>query len=201
MKGCSRFLASASLLFFVISAVVALLLVNIRTYLLSPETYVQVLDEAGVYDDLPAIAADQLRFSLTADPCPEDPSFCEDGGALADPEAGQDGPPGYFANLPEGAWEEVLSKLIDPAWLESQFESALEQVFSILTGEPAADAIVISLVELQNRVNGEAGYQAVLSVIEAQPDCTPEQIQTLSQIVMSGGMSDAMLNCRPPEDV
>ena len=201
MKGCARFLAAICLALFVVSAVIALLLVNIRSYFLSPETFSQAFGDAGVYEELPEIAADQLLYGMTFNPCLEDPALCEGEGAGTRSIGDQGGMPSYFANLPEGVWESILTELIDPSWLEEQTESILEQVFSILTEESPTDAIVISMVDLKDRIHGDGGYQAVLNALQAQPDCTVEQMQVLTQAFASQGLSDTVLNCRPPADV
>ncbi len=198
MKGCTRSLATLSLILLILSAVVALFLVNMRLFLFSPEVYASALSDEGVYDRLPAIVADQLGYSLTYNPCEEDPSVCEGEGPV---EAGTGGPPAYFANLPEGAWESILSELIDPGWLQDQTESVLDQLFGILTGETSSDAIILSFTEVRDRIKGDAGVTAVLSVIEAQPPCTTEQLNELGQIVLEAGTSDIVLNCNPPDDV
>lgn len=202
MKGCARILAAICLVLFIVSAVIALLLVNIRFHLLSPETYSQAFSDAGVYEKLPGLAADQLLYGMAFNPCLADPSQCEGEGTEAGtPGVGEGGPPGYFSNLPEDVWGSILSDLIDPSWLEAQTESVMEQVFSILTEGSTQESIVLSLVEIKDRVRGEGGYRAVLNAIQAQPDCTLEQMLEITEAFASQGLSDSVLICRPSEDV
>jgi hypothetical protein len=201
MKGCAKFLAAICLLLFILSATLTLLFVNVRLYLLTEGIYIRALREAGVFEKLPAIVADQLRYGMKYNPCLEDPSLCEGEGAPEGFNQGQGGPPSYFANLPEEAWEEVLRTMVDPAWVESQVETVLNQVFSLLTEEHAQSAIAISMNEIKDRIGGGEGYQAVVEVIDAQPGCTPDQLLDLTEAIAHEGLSDIIVQCRPPGDL
>jgi hypothetical protein len=201
MKGCARVLATISLLLFIVTATVALTLINVRLYLLSPETYSQALNLEGIYDELPTIAGDQLRYSLSLNPCLEDPEVCEGEGLSDIPEDGGAGPPGYFKNLPEQVWEGVITALIDASWVEDQIEDVLSQIFAFLVEETPSDAIVISLEGIKDRIDGEAAYQAIVNVMSAQPACTAEQIAALTHTFASDGLNGAMIQCNPPQEV
>jgi hypothetical protein len=201
MKGCLKILAAICLMLFILNATLTLLFMDVRLYLLSEEIYMRALLEAGIFEKLPAIVADQLRFGLTYNPCLEDPSLCEGEGSPGNLGQSQGGPPSYFANLSEEVWEEMLRSLIDPIWVESQVESVLNQVFSLLIEEPTQNTIVISMIEIKDRIGGDAGYQAVAEVINSQPDCTPDQLLELTEAIAGEGLSDIVVQCRPPEDL
>ncbi len=201
MKGCARILAGIALLLFVISAALTIMVLNVRLFLLAPETYSEAFRQEGVYQELPALAADQMLFSMTYNPCQEDPSRCEGEGPSEQPESLEGGLPGYFANLPEQSWETVISALVDPLWLEEQTEAVLAQIFGLYTGEGIPDSIVISLQEIKDRVDSDAGYNAILEVMQAQPDCTLEQVAELTQVLITRGLSDAIIRCNPPAEL
>jgi hypothetical protein len=201
MKGCAKFLAAICLILFILSATLTLLFVNVHQYLLSEGIYIRALREAGVFEKLPAIISNQMRYAMTNDPCLEDPSLCEAEGPSDDLNQGQGGPPTFLANLPEDVWEKALRNLIDPTWVETQVESVLSQVFLLFTEEPAQDVIVISMIEIKDRISGGAGYQTLTEVIEAQPDCNPEQLFELTEAIASEGLADIVMDCRPPEEL
>ncbi len=201
MKGCARFLASVALLLFIVSGALAVIFINMRLFLLVPQTYSAALNEEGVYEELPAIIADQLIYGMTYNPCLEDPDACE-GEEPAQPslENGA-GVPGYFADLSADDWETMLEALIDPIWIQEQIEQVLDQVFSLLTGDLETGSIVISFETIKSRIEGGAGYDALLEVMQAQPECTPEQLEEISKAILSNALSDSIIQCYLPEDI
>ena len=201
MKGCARVLATISLFLFILTATIALILINVRLHLLSPQTYTQALDLEGVYDELPALAADQLRYSMSFNPCLEDSELCSGEDPPNNSEEEGSGLPGYFTNLPEQVWEGVISGFIDASWVEDQIETVLDQAFSILTEETPNDVIAISLEGIKDRIQGETGFQAIEDVIQAQPACTLDQLNALTQALTSNGLNDAIVQCNPPQEL
>lgn len=201
MKGCARVLATISLFLFVLTATLAIILINVRQHLLSPQTYSQALDLEGVYDELPALVADQLRYSISFNPCLEDSELCDGGGPPENSEEGGSGFPGYFVAFPEQVWEGVISALIETSWMEDQIEAVLDQVFSILTEETPSDVIAISLEGINDRMQGETGFQVIIDVINTQPACTSDQLNVLTQAFTSDGLIDAMIQCKPPQEL
>jgi hypothetical protein len=200
MRGCARFIAFVGLLLFVISAVSSVLLLNARDYLLSPETYTQGLREAQVYDQLPAALADQMRYGNSNNPCLEDPDLCGDeAGSETIEDNSLEGMPRYFSSLPDEVWEAVIVQLLDPSWLEAQGSSVLDQIFTLLTEGPRDQQIFISFTGIKERVKSEAGYKAVLEVLQAQPDCSSDQLLELIQSITSGAINEVELFCNPGE--
>src|SRR3990172_12761275 len=56
----AKFIAFILAVLFVVTAVIALPLFNVGLHLFSPGVYKRALDQQGIYDRLPAIAAEQL---------------------------------------------------------------------------------------------------------------------------------------------
>jgi hypothetical protein len=75
--GVARFIALIFAIAFVITAVIALVLVNIDRSLLSPVTYKSALAAQQVYERLPRIIAEQLVTSINYNPCLANPLMCE----------------------------------------------------------------------------------------------------------------------------
>jgi hypothetical protein len=106
------------------------------------------------------------------------------------------GPPPFMKSLTVSDWETVISTLFLTDKLKAMTENLLDQVFAYLNGQQ--DTVKVSLVDLKSHINSQAGMDAILEVIRAQPACTPPQIEEMQAALDSG--QGEMLLCRPPED-
>ena len=114
----------------------------------------------------------------------------------ADPQSGTGGPsgmPSFFQNLTAADYQAILTILLPPADLKTMAESTLDQLFAYLNGE--TDTVTVSLVQLKERLAGQAGTDLIMQLINAQPACTDQE---LSQI--NSGVSEGPIFCKPPED-
>ncbi len=184
----AKFIAFVLAALFVVTTVIALPLFNVGLHLFSPGLYKRALDQQGIYDRLPAIAAEQLYTQAHyAGPA------LEAGGEAPDPGSG---PPSTFENLTQAGWEQFLSTLLPPEWLKAQTEGALDQVFAILGSTGPAQKVAISLVELKTHVTGEAGANAFLQLVRAQPPCSQDEVRKWA----TEGATE-LPTCKPPDDV
>ncbi|MBI4770940.1 MAG: hypothetical protein HY784_11175 [Chloroflexi bacterium] len=83
--------------------------------------------------------------------------------------------------------------LLPPDWLKTTTDSFLDQLFAALNATEGPATITLSLVDLKQRIGGEAGVNAVLTVIHAQPPCTAGEMPT------PGEEFTDMPTCRPPD--
>ena len=196
MRTCGRFVAGVFAFFFIVSASLTLLLYNLDATMLNSETYKMALIEEDIYARLPGFVGQQIQYGMTYNPCLESPDQCEDDSGPENPEAG---PPAYFRILSDDDWEHLIATLLEPEWLQTTVESVLDQVFENLNSDAPSEPISISLVELKAKLGGPVGYQALLALLEKQPECTPEQILQLSEAQLFGGEMDDFLLCNPPE--
>jgi hypothetical protein len=183
---------------FVISALIASLLFNMQNHFLNPETYKAVMDEQDIYNRLPAILARQITYSMSYDPCSENPEQCE-GEARGEDEEG--GPPTYLKNLSQEDWELILSKILTPEWTQSQAESIFEQFFAFLVSGEEKLTMTISLVELKANLTGQDGMQIIEILVNAQPPCTETLLDTFVNMIEGDFSPDQVLMCRPPEEI
>src|SRR3990172_6334593 len=74
----SKALAVVAAVIFILAAVLLLPLVNLPHTLLQAETYKRLLRANGAYEQLPALAAEQIPAitGLLAEPCQDDPVRC-----------------------------------------------------------------------------------------------------------------------------
>ncbi len=196
MRTCGRLIAGVFAFLFIVSATITLLLYNLDASLLKSETYKLALIEEDIYARVPGFVGQQITYGMSYNPCLESPDQCEDDSGPENPEAG---PPAYFRILSEDDWEHLISTLLEPEWLQTTVESVLDQVFDNLNSNTPPEPISISLAELKAKLTGEVGYQTLLTLLEKQPECTPEQILQLSEAQLFDGEMDDFLLCNPPE--
>ncbi len=242
---------------FILSAPIALLLLNIQWQLLQSGIYKRALAEQNVYGRLPAMVAETLTGSFVFNPCEANPDDerCKQEGP-ADPReqmlypvftttspqlrtclrqvlgaeafaalsagkrvatAGESlkikpcikqyglpaqvrnpggGAPLYLFMLERSDWEAILTALLPADWFQAQTESVLDQLFAYLDFK--TDSVRVSLIELKERLHGDAGTVLITRILRAQPPCTPEQLARLARA--GANIGDIQL-CRPPDAV
>jgi len=103
--------------------------------------------------------------------------------------------PSFMKNLTAKDWETILSDLLPPEGVQAIMEQSLDQVFAYLNGE--SDRAVLSMIESKDRLSGEAGVNAVLQILTAQPACSEEQIRQLFTGISPGEETKPFM-CKPP---
>jgi hypothetical protein len=198
LGSCSKTIAAGFVIMFIISALSALILFNLQSHYLDPQTFKTVLDEQEVYDRLPAFLAEQIAYSMTYNPCLDNPAECE-GEDSGDDE--NNGPPPYLKNLETEDWERMFSIILTPEWTKSQSESVLDQFFNFLNSDEQKLTITISLVGLKENLTGQKGMEFIRILIEAQPPCTETFLSLIIEAAAGDFSPDQLLLCRPPDRV
>lgn len=197
LKGIGKLIAVLLAGLFVLVTSLGLLLVSLEGQLLDPDFYLDALEDQGIYDRLPGIAAEQLTYSLGSDPCLANPESCEgEGQALPQPGGGA---PSYFQVLTKNDWELLIAGLLPPDWLKGQVQSVIGQTFDYLETGAGEASITLSMLELKDSLSGEAGINAISHLLEAQPDCSSDQLIEMTRILQgSGAPGNDFLGCNPP---
>src|SRR5574340_246743 len=80
MRGClellTKFLAIIASIFFVLTAVIALVLFNLESRVFDADTYKQALLDQNIYERMPAILGEVLSSSASLNPCASNPITC-----------------------------------------------------------------------------------------------------------------------------
>ena len=92
-------------------------------------------------------------------------------------------------NLTAKDWENFILAIIPPQELEKISEETLDQIFEYLNGN--SDSAHISFKKIKKRLASEEGVDAVMLLIEAQPDCTSADLMKIAQ--------QEITLCKPPE--
>jgi hypothetical protein len=201
LRVIAKSLAIFLIVLFVITALLALSLSTAGWRLFGPNLYKRALAKEDIYARVPALAGEQILYSLNYNPCAEDPDCVEgergdqDGGRvgeLLDP----DTTPFFLSNLAQEDFESIIADMAPSPWLQEQTESVIDQVFAYLNSGDELE-IIVSLAAFKERLTGEEGTRAFMRVAMAQPLCTPEQ----AEIIASDEdiAPEDMPICRPSE--
>ena len=79
----AQLLAGVFSVLFVVTAVLVMLLISVDRALLNADTYKRALAENGIYERMPALAAEQLGAMevFLSNPCADNPLICRIDGA------------------------------------------------------------------------------------------------------------------------
>jgi hypothetical protein len=90
--------------------------------------------------------------------------------------------------------EAILSQLLPPLELKTLSENTLTDVFAYLKGQ--RDTAGISLINLKHHLSGPEGDEIILGIIRSQPECTPEQILTMTEDLLN---NQVVTLCKLPD--
>jgi hypothetical protein len=157
----------------VISGVAGLLLFNIERQAFSAETFQQAFERQNLYARMPAILAGALQTSIAQN-------------GNTDP---------FLTTLSPVELEAAITDLLPPEDLKALSDETLDSVFSYLNDE--TDSVSVSLLPIKSRLAGPAGAELVTRIINAQPDCTLDQLLQMGMGFFSGDIA----LCKPPAEM
>jgi len=175
MKEIGKILAGICAVLFVISSATALLLFNIEQKAFSPKTFKQAFKEEGLYAQTPSLIASVLA---------ESPNLSGTTSALLS-----------LLNKDELAL--VISSLLPPEEIEMVTNDTLDSSFAFLDGK--TDTVALSLIPFKTNMAGEGGVRAFTQILQAQPDCTLEQLFQIGAGLLSS--NPTLMMCNPPPDI
>jgi len=106
------------------------------------------------------------------------------------------GAPAYMSKLTASDWETILSNILPPDDLKTMTEQVFDQIFAYMNGD--VDSARLSMIAFKTRLARPEGIRAVLTLMNAQPPCTQEQ---LDQMTASPPQDQQKFEiCNPPAD-
>jgi len=175
MTDRKRILAGVCAFLFVVSGFAAILLANAERKAFSPETYKQAFKQQGLYDDAAGVFTGTVM------------TYAEEADSIL----------GLISVLDRNELEVVISALLPPAELETVTDGFLDSVFNYL--DMQTDSVTISLRSIKQNLAGEGGARAISQILQAQPDCTAEQLLQMGMDALSS--DQGMILCKPPEEM
>jgi hypothetical protein len=173
MEQLRKFLAGICAILFVFSGVAALLLFNIERQAFTSTTYKQAFEDQNLYQRMPEILANTL-YTANSENANTDP---------------------YLKSLTVEDWQSTIMTLLPPQDLKALTDNTLDSVFDYLNGK--TNSAVISLLPLKLQLAGPSGVEVVNQILQAQPDCTTEQLLQLGLGLLNGDVG----LCNPPAEL
>lgn len=164
LRFLARLLAVVLAAAFVMATVVAVFVRPMGTQMLAPQTYKEVLREQQVAERVPELAAEAIAKAVAA------------ARRQAGPEAG-DGSVDFGAFL-SGFSAADLQSLIGatlPAdYVRGLLDGAIDQFFGYVNSQAAQPSVVVSFVDLKQRLAGGVLEDAYVKVLQSKPPCGPD---------------------------
>jgi hypothetical protein len=173
MTDIKKIAAILCALLFVITATAAIFLFNIQWRAFSAETYKAAFERLNLYERMPAILANALYASTIQN-------------GNTDP---------FLQVMTVEDWEVSIASLLPPEELKVLSEGTIDSLFSYLNNE--TDSVVIPLEPIKRQLAGPQGAAVVMSIIQAQPECTAQQLLQIGLGLFTGDIA----LCRPPEEM
>ncbi|HEY5904121.1 MAG TPA: hypothetical protein VIU39_16330 [Anaerolineales bacterium] len=170
MSTLRKIFAAVFAALFVITAPLTLLLFHLERGAFALRTYQVALARQGFYERVPALLTDSLSAPLDALPF-------------------------SIRGLGREERETLVSRILPPEISREMTDQALASVLGYLSSE--TDSAAVDMTPLKERISGEAGTQAVMDLVRAQPACSLAEIGNMANALLTGGQLSL---CNPPQD-
>ena len=171
LKRQLEILALITAILFVLATPVAFTVYSLERSVFDANLYIQAMDEENIYQQLP------LSMAQTFVQASQRPGS---GNLLS-----------IFRNLSVEQWQGLIVQILPPHVLRVLMVDSVTQVMGFLNGE-RSDAIV-SLAILKTHLQSPEGSNAINLLLEAQPDCTVEQLTSMALNPQTFAL------CNPPD--
>ncbi len=185
MKSCLNsiftLLAALCAILFVLVASLSLWVFVSERMLVSASTYKQAMRNQNIYNRLPALIAGEIVYQDQHNT------------------SGKGLPP-ELKRLSQANWQTLITDLTTPESLQVQAESVIDQFIAYLNSSNATFQPKISLADFKQKLQTQAGYDAVLQIINAQPVCTTQDWEKIVNDVQTAQFENLPF-CRPPAEM
>jgi hypothetical protein len=184
---------------FILISFTSILLLSFDSQLFNQDFYLKVFSSEDFFDRLPEVAAVQIQYAIGSNPCLENPDLCDDEGDQITSSSG--GPPSYFQALSQNDWELLLRGILPPEWLEDKLMEVTGNLIQSVDTGKGDIAVAFSLADLKERLGGPDGVDAIVQVLDAQPECSKDDLLMMTRILEGKEDPGAdFLSCRPTDD-
>jgi len=149
----SSVVAVISTLMFVLIFSMAFPIYSLSGSMLNSRLYAHALESQDVYDRFPELFGQQMAFWIQE--LKSDVFLMEL----------------FFPNIQQSDWELIAERVITREWAQAQTENMLDQVFDYAHLDRSPLTLIVSFVDVKERLGGQVGYDAYLEITNAKPDC------------------------------
>jgi hypothetical protein len=174
MDSLKKILGILFAILFIATAVPALIFFNFDRRAFTAETYQKAFANADFYNKLPVVMAEAMLSASTD----------------------QSKLPVVMRGMSQNAWEEFFRTMLPQETLKVMGDEILNSTFAYLNMQ--TNSVQLSLVPLKASMVSDSGVQAVFKLLNAQPDCTFEQ---MAQMAMDLLTKSEMQFCKPPAEL
>lgn len=178
----AKLIATLLAIAFVVTLVLSFFLYSFEKNAYNPETYKTAFLDKEFYKRIPATLGEQLVIMANGNGT--DSAEGNAGTALS-----------LFKNLTANDWEILINELLTTEDLQAMSEANIDSLFNYVNGNTSTASI--SFAVLKESLESERGVNAVIVLLDAQPDCTVEQMLELATSAITGS---GLIFCKPPEN-
>ena len=100
--------------------------------------------------------------------------------------------------LDHADWEDIAPQVVPGSWVRSEVEANLDNFFRWLDGDAPDLKLVFHTREIQQRLAGPQGEQAIQQMFDRLPACQPNQLDQF--VAFAERRKSEFPYCRPPQD-
>lgn len=182
MSRVGKGLASFFAVLLTLSLIPTLLGIAFDNTIFSAKFFEKLLDEQKVYEQIPVLLATSVtQVSLQPDQI----------GAT----------PNLLAQLPQEKLNQLFVTVLPTDYLKNQANKILDSLFTFINLESTELNLEIDLTPIKENLAGQAGQDAIIQLINSIPDCTEEDLNSVTNsLTQPDGLTGILLPlCKPPE--
>lgn len=159
LRFLARFLAVVLAALFVLATVAAVFVRPVGSRLLDPQTYKRVLLEKQFAERFPAMVAEGVAKAVALR-------------ARNSAEEGTEDTVGVLASLSQEDLEGLIAAVLPPDYVRAQSGIAIDQFLSYVNSAAARPVLLLSLVDLKQRLTGGVLEDAYVRMLQTKPPCS-----------------------------
>jgi hypothetical protein len=160
-----------------ISLIPLLITVTLNFTLLNQQKVKQVFIDQQVYEQLPQEFLQSMVTKIET----------ESGDSL-------------LSQLDSEQLAEMITTLLPEGYIQSQIEVNIDAVYSVINLETTEVNLAIDLKPIKNYLKSTDGQSAFINYLNAQPDCTLEQVAVIYQATQEGNPGTTITLCKFPQE-
>ena len=179
LRFLARLLAVVLAALFICTTIAVVFLRPVGTRMLEPQTYKDVAREQRVAERLPELAADVIGRAMTAAGRKAERATTATEGDFA----------GWLEAFSTQDMQRLISAVLPADYVNGQLDGVFDQFFGYMNSEAPKPSVVLSFVDLKQRISGGVLEDEYVKVLQSKPPCAD-----------AAGAAALPVGCCPPVD-